>query len=353
MEKILFIITRMVKGGAQEVVKALAEADDWEGVLVTGEPLDLKPNVRTIVVPELIRELNLFLDIVAFIKLYLIIKREKPAVVHTHTSKAGFLGRIAARIAGAKRVIHTPHGSVFSDVHFSKLKQAIFWLAEKLTAQLADAIVTVSDAEKEEYIRLKIAPEDKYTTIYNGIDMDRFRDAEPKEIGASGITIGSISRMVKGKGHITLVRAAEGIDAMFVLVGDGPERQKIEEEIDRLGLKDRFILLGERSDVPEILNSLDIFCHLSEAEGLPVAIIEAMCAGLAIAATDVGGTKEILGDCGILIPPNDVEGLRCAILKLINDEGLRTELSKKARDRAKLFSKERMVSQYRMVYNEG
>ncbi|MFH1622843.1 MAG: glycosyltransferase family 4 protein [Candidatus Omnitrophota bacterium] len=371
--KVLQIITRLIVGGAQDVALSLAselDKDKFEVTFVSG-PQDFcvemaaKWKVEVIVFSDLIRKINPFKDLVVLIKLYNFIKRNKFDIVHTHTSKAGILGRVAARLAGVPIIFHTPHGSIFHSIYYGP--RAIFLLSrlENFVASFTDKIINCANNERKDFLEHNISTEDKYTTIYWGIRQDEFlkaydRDSKRERLGISAetILIGNITRLVSEKGHMFCLEAFKITlevlpNAKLLIAGDGILREKIEEKIKQLDLSSNVIMLGHRKDVAELLNCLDISVHTSAWEGTPLAIIEAMLMGKAIIATRVGGIPELInnGKTGILIPSGDRGALAEAIIKLAKDRMFANSIGQAAQDYAKeKFTVESMMRKITNLY---
>ena len=337
--------------GSQGFSKAMA--DKW--------------NMNIVIIPDLIREINPVKDLSALVRLYFFIKRHKFDIVHTHTSKAGVLGSVAAKLAGVPIIFTTPHGDIFHPI-FGKPK-TIFLLSkiENFAAQFMDKIITCSNYERKEFLKHKIGAADKYIVMNWGAmrqkDFLKNHDVLSKRkefnIPEDVMLIGNIARLVSQKGHLFCLEGFRIVVNKFpktklLIVGDGVLRPAIESKINELNLKDNVIMAGCRYDIPEILASLDISLHTSIWEGAPIAIIEAMLARKAIIATDVGGIPELIenGITGILVPPNDRMALAEAIIKLINDRPRREEMGKKACQYAKeKFTLELMVENTTKLYN--
>jgi glycosyltransferase involved in cell wall biosynthesis len=252
-------------------------------------------------------------DLQALFETVSLIKHQGYDIVHTHSSKAGFIGRVAAWLAHTPVILHTIHGFPFHP-YMSPLRRWLYVSLEKLAAGWTDQLITVSELLKEEAIELRIAPADKVTTIYSGIDLSQFEvsvDAAKKrsELGLDLHlpVVGTVGRLSEQKAPQDFVKAAFGVlrkvpKVQFLMIGDGPLRQKIEKLV---GGDSRIKILGYRQDVPQILQTFDIFVLSSWWEGLGRALTEAMIIGLPVVATNVNGVPELVieGETGLLAPP--------------------------------------------------
>ena len=382
--KILHIITRLDKGGSTEHVLECCEyfekKDDFEIILIYGGETKLNLDFKNYYVKFLQREISPIKDIVAFLKILKIIKKEKPDIIHTHSSKAGFIGRWAAWLARitsyklqATKIIHTPHGHVFYG-YYGKLKTLLFLLLERLTAKITDKLVALTEGEKNESLSFGVGKEQQWIIIPSGIDYNlelkvfcKLRDSELKEklgIPKNSIVIGTVARLEPIKGIRYLVDAAKIILSLpsyllppiyFLIVGDGSERKFLEERVEKLGLKDKFIFTGMREDVADLMSIMDIYVQPSINEGMGKTIVLAELLGKPVVATNVQGIPSVVvnsetGETGILVPHKDPQKLAEAIVKLINDENLRTKMGENAKkwvykivDGYPQFSLERML----------
>jgi glycosyltransferase involved in cell wall biosynthesis len=279
-------------------------------------------------IPSLGRELRPLRDLRTAWQLYQVIRREKPHVVHTHKAKAGAIGRVAAMLAGVPVRVHTFHGHVFHG-YFSPVKTKIFLAIERTLARASSRLIALSDdLVKELSSRYRVAPSDRFRIVPLGFDLERFakcethRGALRKELGVSKDTklVAIVGRMVPVKDHATFVRAAALLASRhsaihFVFVGGGELEDEVRAQVDAAGLTARAHLLGWRRDLDRIYADLDVVALSSVNEGTPVTLIEAMSAGVPVAATTVGGVADLLerGARGELAPPSDPEALAAAI----------------------------------------
>ncbi|TAL12089.1 MAG: glycosyltransferase family 1 protein [Nitrospirae bacterium] len=298
-------------------------------------------------VSSLTREISALLDVRATLSLWRLLRWARPDIVHTHTSKAGAVGRIAAWLARIPLVIHTPHGHIFYG-YYGSFMSWVIRLVERVLAQMTDRIVTLTDRGAREHVQYRIAGPAKFVTIPSGIVLSTIRSVrvdpvvKRKELGLpeKGPVIGTVGRLVPIKGHEWLLRAAPRVLAEFphatvVLIGDGPLMGALRQLAEELGVGRRVLFLGERQDVPECLAACDLFAFPSLNEGMGRALIEAMAAGLPVVATDVGGIPDIVvdGESGALVPPKDPAALADAILALLRDPERRRACGEAAKRR--------------------
>ena len=278
-------------------------------------------NVVPYIIPELRRELNPLNDAIAFLKIYKLLRRENPDIIHTHTAKAGTLGRLAGifyNLLAARRIklIHTFHGHVFEG-YFGRFKTRLFIFIERFLAYFNSKIITVSSAVKEELVSLRISSEAKIEVIPLGLELDRFLELplsrlpiqgtrDPASSGKEakrGVTIGIVGRLVPIKNHrlfltsaAKVIRDNPALDLRFKIIGDGELRAELEEFTQKLNLGSVVEFNGWQKDLSGVYANLDIVCLTSINEGTPVSLIEAMASGKAVAATDAGGVKDLVGE---------------------------------------------------------
>jgi glycosyltransferase involved in cell wall biosynthesis len=312
------------------------------------------------------REIAPLRDLRALAGLFRLVRAWRPAIVHTHTAKAGLLGRLAARAASVPTVVHTYHGHVLRG-YFSPAKTAFFRRLETRLAGLADALVAVSESVKQDLVSLGVAQPEKIRVVPLGLDLGCFTGALPRGvlrreagIAADVPLVGMVGRLVAIKDVPTFLHAARLVlevrgDARFALVGDGEERPALEALCRELGLDGRVAFLGWRRDLAAVYGDLDVVVNASRNEGTPVALIEALAAARPVVATSVGGTPDLLGEGerGRLVPPADPPALARAILETLNG-------SEAARDRAQAgrehvltrHSSDRLVRDVDALYRE-
>jgi len=378
--KILRIISRLAVGGSTYhaiVLTAHQDKEVFDCVLVRGTEGETEGSMLEFArrkglksicyIPELEREISLKRDILAFWKLFCLIRRERPDIVDTHQSKAGALGRLAALLAGTKVTIHTIHGHVFYDF-FGKLKSSLIVLVERLLARHSSLLVAVSENVRKEILAFKVGTPEKVITIPYGIELDKYLSIDGhrgnlrRELGFSerDIVIGNVQRLVPTKGHRYLFRSIQLLkesapEVRFVIAGDGEMRGELEQLAENLGLKENIYFLGFREDVDNIYADSDVLIFPSLTEGAPFAIIEALASARPVVATDVGGISELIdeGKCGFVVPAKDPRALTEALLKLIRDEGLRKSFGENARSRVyPHLSHTRLVKDMEKIYLE-
>ena len=376
--KIAQVITRMDWGGAPDIVRILCEYLDtsYEVKLIIGpsEHLTEKTGLflqnfreNIIVVPYLKREINPLWDFLALTKLFLVFKKEKFDIVHTHTAKAGFLGRIASWMAGIHQVIYMPHGHVFYG-YFGLLMSKIAINLERFVAYLTSTIMVSTELEKRDLIAFKVTTPEKIIVINSGLELENYKDVvvdvqskrDKLQIEEDVSVIGMISRLEPVKGPGYLIEAAKIVieqipKIKFLIVGDGSLRKDLESQCEDLGILDEFIFTGWKEDVRSILSMLDILVLPSLNEAVGRVLIEAGACGIPVIATNVGGVPEIVRNkqTGILVPPRSPELLAQAIIDLITNEHRRHEMGIAAKgwidDR---FSACRMVERVSKSYKE-
>jgi len=373
--KVVHIITLLELGGAQENTLYTCEHLDknkFDVILICGKGgiLDDKTkNIKTYFVKELVREICPLYDLLAFIKIYKILKKEKPDIVHTHSSKAGIIGRWAAYLLrttdfGVRtiKIVHTFHGFGFNNYQ-NYFVRKIYILAELLTAKITDKLVAVSYENISKGLKNKIGNELQYAVIRSGIKLQDYQiniDVEKKKKEFAIINenvVGMIACFKKQKAPLDFIKTAklvcaEKSDTKFILVGDGVLRKQIEDEIKKLNLEKNVILTGWRKDSNEIIKIFDVFVLTSLWEGLPRVIVESMSAGIPVVATYIDGTKEIVreGLTGFVVHPHETEKMAERILRLLNNADLRKKFSQEAKKRVQEFDIDLMVSQQEKLY---
>lgn len=295
-------------------------------------------------IPHLTRTGSLRQDALALLEIAAIIRRGGYEVVHTHNSKAGLLGRLAARAIGVPAVVHTVHGWAFEQAG-NALARVIYRTIERGAARLAHHTILVSAALEASAVRAGLAGCEKRQVVYSGIDRAAFFAARRsrtlrRSLGATEKTflVGQVAKLWKGKGHDTLLAAFARLrrtrpNARLVLVGDGPLRSAIARQASCLGIEDHLFFTGHREDIAAITAQLDVATLCSGYEGMGRVVVEAMAAGTPVVASRVGGITELIeeGRTGYLVPPGDDIGLADRLGRLAGDRSLRRRMGRCAR----------------------
>lgn len=377
--RVAHLITRLILGGAQE--NTLHNVDDQHHLfkddvcLITGPGLgpegsleqraiDRGLDLKTI--PQLRRALHPLRDWQAYRGILRELRTFRPQIVHTHSSKAGILGRLAAHQLGLPAV-HTIHGASF---HFgqSPLSQMAYRSSEKLAARWCRHFISVCDAMSRQYVAAGIAPAERFTTIYSGMDVDQFltprkSPAQVREqlgIGPQQLVIGKVARLFSLKGHEYLIEAAPEVvrrvpHVRFLFVGDGILRDHFQSRIAELGLTAHFVFVGlvPPDDVADYLHAMDIVAHTSVWEGLARVLPQALLAQKPVVSFAIDGSPEVCRDdeTGILVPPRDTAQLAEALIRLANDADMRQRLGVNGRKLCTdQFRHQTMTSRIREVY---
>ena len=398
--KILRIIARLNVGGPARHVVWLTQAlqsDEFRTTLIAGSVPPGEDDMGYFadehgVEPYYLREMSREIspsDIRSLIKLYRQIKVEKPDIIHTHTAKAGTLGRIAgsmyrwltwsALIGRPRRVrmVHTFHGHVFHS-YYSPSKTRVFLAIEKALARASDRIIVLSDQQLDEInSKFGVGKRERFSIVPLGIDVDQFdpndviRQTLRAEIGAldSDVVVGFVGRLTEIKNIHLLLKTAglmrNKANLRFAIVGDGHLRQSLEQEAAALGISQNMTFLGNRTDVADIYGALDIVALTSLNEGTPLSLIEAMAAGKPVISTAVGGVKDLLGkrldeheaftvcERGIRIDSFEPSDFQAGLSFLIENEGVRREVASRGNEFIRSrYSKERLIEDIKRLYRE-
>ena len=377
----LHVITRMVLGGAQEntllTVEGLDRTDRWDVTLAAGDASGpeghllerARASTRLVEIPELRRNVNPYYDAVALWKLYRLMRRERYDIVHTHSSKAGVLGRVAAWLTRTPVVVHTLHALVIHERQPWAVNRT--WRAVKrLMGPLTDHYVSVADAVTDGAVAARVAPRERFSTIRSGMELDWFLEAaaDPaaarRELGVpDGVpVVGKIARLFPLKGHDELIDAWPAVvarhpDARLLLVGDGVLRDHLVERARSMGILDSIVFAGlvPRERIPAAIAAMDVLVHTSLHEGLARVLPQALAMGRPCVSVALDGAPEVVvdGETGLLVPPRDPAAVADAISRLLDDPELRARMGAAGRrlvDPA--FRAETMVSEIADLYEE-
>ncbi len=386
--KVIHVITRLDWGGSAQntlltaighdrsrfeptVVAGLAETDNVQGgSSATAENVARleQAGVRWQVFPMLTRSINPFRDLIALRQLVVWFRLERPDIVHTHTSKAGALGRLAAWIAHVPVTVHTPHGHVFYG-HFGRLASWLFLQVERLLAKRTTWMIALTEAERDEHLARGVGWADRFAVVPSGIDLARFRTAGGEvrrrpsgfDCPPDAIVVGSVGWLTPVKGHRVLLEAAALLKGDWpplhlVIIGGGSLRDDLERLAQTRGISKTVRFLGARTDVLDCLAGMNIYVQPSLNEGMGRALIEAMAAGRPVVASRVGGMPAVVQDreSGLLVPPNDPEALARAIDELLRKPDWARELGVAAQTRiGERFSHDAMVRAIESVYEQA
>lgn len=377
--RIVHVITRLILGGAQEntvlTVEGLHHRFGDDVTLVTGPAEgpegDLFERAKLAglnveLMPDLVRAIRPSADRRAYSALRATIRRLRPDVVHTHSSKAGILGRAAAWHERVPAVVHTIHGLPFGPSE-SPLRNRLYVGLERWAARRCHAIVSVCDSMTEQALAAGVGRPEQYSTIYSGMDVDAFlHPARPREdvrreldLTPDEVAFATVARLFERKGHDDLLAVAPQVlradpRVRFVFIGDGILRDRLKGEAARLGIGHaiKFVGLVPPTRIPELLNAVDAVIHPSLREGLARVLPQSLIVGRPVISYDVDGAKEVvLPETGILLPPRDLDGLTSAILQLSADPELRERLGRTGRTLfADRFRHQTMTQSLRSLY---
>lgn len=377
--RVLHLITRLIVGGAQEntllSVEGLDRLPEFEVTLATGIDSgpegDLLARARRttdlVIIPELGRSVDPFSDLVALVKVYRLIKGGRYHIVHTHSSKAGVLGRLAAKAAGTPIVVHTLHSLVFHDYQPGWLNH-LLRLVKRALAPLTDHYISVSRIIAEKALAAGIGAPSRFSTVYSGMELDWYLDArpDPQAVRAEfGIpddapVVGKIARLFELKGHDQLFDAIPAVverfpDVRFLLVGDGILYEHLRQRARREGFERNLAFAGliARERVPEVISAMDVLVHTSLREGIARVLPQAMAMGKPCVSFDLDGAPEVVisGETGELVRAGDTAGLSAAICRLLADPELRGRLGEGGRSLVDpMYRAETMVEQIADIY---
>ena len=379
--RVVHVITRLIIGGAQENTLLTCEGlhrDYGDTVtLISGPALGPEGSLEARaarggyalrLVDELRRAVSIRRDWASLRRLVAVLRELQPDIVHTHSSKAGILGRAAAAKIGIPAV-HTVHGPSFHRGQPWAVNRA-FIAAERWAARRCARMISVADAMTEQYLAAGIGRPEQYATIHSGMEVEPFLNPpRPPEIvrrelgfGPEHVVVGKVARLFHLKGHDDVIAAAaraigELPHLRFVFIGDGLLRESLQQEISRRGLDRHFVFTGlvppER--IPELIGAMDIVVHASLREGLARVLPQALIAGKPIVTWDVDGAREVAipGETGFLLPPRAVDQLAAAVMQLARDPELRERLGRTGRERfTDQFRHQTMTRRIRAVYED-
>jgi len=385
--RVTHVITRLIVGGAQEntvaSVLGLQNKPGLEVDLISGPSIGPEgslvdrlganvtlnqPGSPLLIVPDLVRAVHPVKDFLALRNLEKIFRQTKPQIVHTHSGKAGVLGRSAAARAGVPIIIHTIHGPSFGTFQ-GALANWIFRGAERRAARHTTHFVTVADAMTEQYLAAGIGKREQFTKVLSGFPLEPLLSAKNdlelrRRLGLSpdDIVIGKIARLFKLKGHDDLFSIAPELvkqnpSIRFLLVGDGEWRERFGRRTAELGLQKHFVFTGlvPPEQVPQFVGIMDLLVHLSTREGLPRALPQALAAAKPVIAYDCDGAREVCFDneTGFLIRPGDLKSLTEKLLRLAGDPALREQFGKRGQQFVREhFGVERMVDSLYSLYQK-
>lgn len=379
--KVLLLVTLSEIGGAQKVVYHIASglaAEEFDVTVACSPGGELVswlrglPSVRVVELGSLRRDISPFHDFLCLVQLYRLISSGGYDIVHCHSSKAGVLGRLAARMAGVRKIFFTVHGWGIDDRQPLPAR-FLYTTAERLAGAVSTRVVCVSEHDREKGVALGLVSPEKLAVVHNGVPDVYGQGSLPPGgppagtglraelgLGSGDIVVGTVMRLAPPKDPLFFLEAADRLlgkgnnsNLYFVIVGDGPLRPCCEEYIAGSNLEGRAFLLGTREDAPGLVSGFDIFTLFSRHEGLPLTVIEAMVAGLPVVASNVGGVGELVlhGETGCLADGFNPEAAAGYIGRLAGDRGLREELGRAGRSRAlDRFGLGRMISLYKQIY---
>ena len=379
--KIVHIITRLILGGAQEntliTCKGLA-ARGHDITLITGPAFGPEGQLfeqtknqkyKTIIVDKLRRQISPVLDIAAYREIKRLLEKIRPDIVHTHSAKAGILGRFAAyQLRNWPKIVHSVHGLAFHEYQ-NKLLNKFYIAVEKAAAKKTDAFISVADAMTQKSLAAGIGRAEQYITAYSAIEEDDFLNpiSEQKrgqfrkkyDIPDDAIVLVTIARLFHLKGHKYIIESAKELaerfdNCIWLFVGDGILKDQLQRQIAAYGLSDKFRFTGllPVQQMPLVIQSSDILVHCSLREGLARVLPQALLCGKAVISFDIDGAAEVVNpDTGRLIEPQNVEQLTDACAELLANTKLRTELGKSGREFVKeKFAPEVMVDKIEQLY---
>jgi glycosyltransferase involved in cell wall biosynthesis len=378
--RVAHVITRLILGGAQE--NTLLSCEDLmrihgdDVLLITGPPLGPEGSlmeraraggVPLEVLPQLRRAVQPWRDVSSYFAVKRAIRRFRPDVVHTHSAKGGILGRAAASALNVPAIVHGVHGAPFHPYQ-SKTARELIRAAERWAAPRCHAFVSVADAMTDLMVDAGVAPREKFTTIYSGMEVEPFlesgqhRERVRRELGykSEHVVVGKVARLFHLKGHTYVIEAARQVvqrhpNVRFLFVGDGLLREQLRRQIAASGLENHFQLTGlvPPEQIPAMISAMDVVVHASLREGLARVLPQALIAGKPVVSYDVDGAREVVlnGKTGCLIPPLSVREMSDALCRLIGSADERERLGREGQCRfTDRFRHQRMTAELRKLY---
>jgi glycosyltransferase involved in cell wall biosynthesis len=369
--RVLHIVGESRYGGAAKIILGLghvAQTEGWRADILTTDPIfqqaATQHGVGVVDMDVIRREIRPLWDLGGLIRLYRFLRRENYCIVHTHTSKGGFVGRLAATLAGVPVIVHTAHGFAFHEASPARTRR-FYSILERIASRWCDRIVSVSEFHKRWAVELGMCSPKRMMAIPNGIaDPGRNSNRKAKELrrqlqaGSDDLLILNVARLAPDKGIEYLIEAAaampqKGRRVQIVIAGDGPARAELERLAASSGVMDRVRFIGFREDVGDLLAACDLVVLPSLREGLSIALLEAMAVGKPIIATSIGSQREVgaHAEMALFVPPADAPSLTEAMLRLANDPVLMARLGNNARVVYESFyTEDRMLQSYRRLY---
>lgn len=377
MIRVAHLITSLTLGGAQETVFYYynnMNRKTYDFYFLAGGKGEfesdsyikkLEKDSKYIVIKNLFKRINLWKDLLAFIEIYNFLRKNRIQIIHTHSSKSGIIGRIAAKMAGVPVIIHTVHGWSFHNRTPNKTKM-IYKFLEKVTAKITDRLIVVTEKDSEKGIMENIASREKFKIIRSGIDFSKFYKNESKEIKdfknrfKGKKIVATIGRLSEQKNTIDFMKIVKMIsrkrdDIHFIVIGDGELREQLEMYIKTNQIENNVTMLGAKDNVIDYYYIMDVFVLTSLWEGLPRVIPEAMACGVPVVANAVDGVSDIMKDGinGYLIKPDDLGNAAVKIEKLIDEVKLKVRIVNSAYDTIRPeFDAENMMLKTEEVYKE-
>ena len=385
--RVIHVLTRFDKGGSAENTCLTCLGLDpelYDVLLVVGasEESGMGPEeracveenlarlrargVKILTLAELVRRVSPVNDLVSLFALWRLFCRQRPRIVHTHTSKAGIVGRWAAWLAGVPVIVHTPHGHVFWG-YFGPARTRFFILLEKLSALVTDRLVMLTEQERRDHLRVGIAPEERFVTIHSGVDLAPLasaraaRDEARRELGIpdGAFAVGTVGRLTAIKGPGVLMEAARAVierrpESVFVFLGAGELLEALQAQAAAAGIAAHVRFAGWRPDAARMMSALDCFAFPSINEGMGKALVEAMALEKPVVASRVGGIIDLVDDGvnGFLVPVADPQALAVRILFYLENPGTARRMARRAAETAAAYGSAAMVRKIEALYAE-